>query len=91
MLGEVYLAEAAALEGPWVRAKKILTHDRYSFYNPKHHPFMVEEGGRFIYFEGTYSNTFSGNEHPTPRYDYNQVLYRLDLAQPELWASESSK
>ena len=91
MLGEVYMAEAGALEGPWVRAKKILTHDRYSFYNPKLHSFMDEEGGRFIYFEGTYSNTFSGNEHPTPRYDYNQVLYRLDLAQPELWASESSK
>jgi hypothetical protein len=33
-----------------------------------------------IYFEGTYANTFSGNSTPTPLYDYNQIMYRLDLA-----------
>lgn len=37
-------------------------------------------GGRVIFFEGTYTHTFSGNPEPTPRYDYNQVLYKLDLA-----------
>jgi hypothetical protein len=28
--------------------------------------------------------TFSGNENPTPRYDYNQILYKIDLADPRL-------
>jgi hypothetical protein len=79
VLGDVYFSESDVLEGPWQRAKKVISHDRYSFYNPTLHPFWDQEGGRFVYFEGTYSHTFSGNEHPTPRYDYNQMLYRLDL------------
>ncbi len=31
-----------------------------------------------------YVNTFSGNPHPTPYYEYNQIMYRLDLADPRL-------
>lgn len=84
LLGEVWYAEADAPTGPWRYARKIVTHDRYSFYNPKHHPFFDEDGGRTIYFEGTYTQLFSGNERPTPRYDYNQVMYRLDLSQDDL-------
>ena len=38
---------------------KVVTHDRYSFYNPVHHPFFDQAGGRIIYFEGTYATTFS--------------------------------
>jgi hypothetical protein len=83
-LGEVYYAEAESPTGPWRRAVKLLTHDRYSFYNPVHHPFLDADGGRIIYFEGTYTETFSGNPRPTPRYDYNQILYRLDLADGRL-------
>lgn len=83
-LGEVWYSEADNVTGPWRWAKKIATHDRYSFYNPAHHPFLDQAGGRVIYFEGTYSETFSGNPSPTPRYDYNQILYRLDLADPRL-------
>jgi hypothetical protein len=83
-LGEVWFAEADSPTGPWAWAKKIVTHDRYSFYNPAHHPFFDQEGGRIIYFEGTYASTFSGNTDPTPRYDYNQVMYRLDLSDPRL-------
>jgi len=83
-LGEVWYAEAPSPTGPWRRAKKIVTHDKYSFYNPRHHAFFDEEGGRFIYFEGTYTREFSGNPVPTPRYDYNQIMYRLDLADPRL-------
>jgi hypothetical protein len=37
-----------------------------------------------IYFEGTYTQTFSGNPEATPRYDYNQIMYRLDLDDPRL-------
>ena len=83
-LGEIWYAEAQALEGPWRKAVKIVTHDRYSFYNVKHHPLFDQEGGRLIYFEGTYTATFSGNDDKTPRYDYNQIMYRLDLADPRL-------
>jgi len=84
MLGEIWYAEAEAPEGPWRRAVKVVTHQDYSFYNPVHHAFFDQEGGRLIYFEGTYTQTFSGARIPTPRYDYNQVLYRLDLADPRL-------
>jgi hypothetical protein len=83
-LGEVWLAEADTPVGPWVYARKILTHDKYSFYNPKQHPMFAKDNGRVIFFEGTYTTTFSGNTHPTPRYDYNQILHKLDLADPRL-------
>ena len=85
-LGEVWYAEAEAPEGPWRTAKKIVTHDRYTFYNPTQHPFFDQNGGRTIYFEGTYTNQFTGNpETPaTPRYEYNQMMYRLDLADTRL-------
>lgn len=78
-LGEVWYSEADAPTGPWKKAVKVVTHDKYSFYNPVHHDILDTDGGRVIYFEGTYTHTFSGNDHPTPRYDYNQVMYRLDL------------
>jgi hypothetical protein len=84
MLGEIWFTEADSPTGPWTLAKKIVTHDQYSFYNPKHHPFFDQQAGRIIYFEGTYTETFSGNPAKTPRYDYNQIMYRLDLADPRL-------
>ena len=84
MLGEVYYAEADRPEGPWLWGRKVVTHDRYSFYNPAQHAFFDQEGGRVIYFEGTYTYTFSRKDDPTPRYDYNQVMYRLDLSDPRL-------
>lgn len=87
-LGEVWYAEASSPLGPWGRAKQIVTHDRYSFYNPTHHAFFDQDGGRLIYFEGTYAQTFSGREEPTPFYDYNQIMYRLDLADPRLKAAQ---
>jgi hypothetical protein len=89
MLGEVWYAEADTPLGPWGNAVKIVTHDRYSFYNPKQHPMFDGANGRVIYFEGTYTHTFSGNSDATPRYDYNQVLYRLDLADKRLAAPAS--
>ena len=82
--GEVWYAEAPALIGPWGKARKIITHDDYSFYNVVHHPFFDHEDGRLIYLEGTYTKTFSGTKVPTPRYDYNQIMYRLDLSDERL-------
>ncbi len=83
-LGEIWYAEADTPLGPWVWARRIVTHNKYSFYNPKHHPFFDQDGGRVIYFEGTYTAMFSGNEHLTPRYDYNQIMYRLSLDDPRV-------
>ena len=83
-LGEIWLAEADDVTGPWRTAVKIVTHQRQTFYNPVQHDFLDREGGRLIYFEGTYSNEFSGNPAQTPRYQYNQIMYRLDLSDPRL-------
>lgn len=83
-LGEVWYAEGPSPVGPFARAVRVVTHDRQSFYNPCHHDFLDEAAGRFIYFEGTYVNTFSGNPDTTPRFNYNQIMYRLDLAEAQL-------
>jgi hypothetical protein len=83
-LGEVWYAEAEQPVGPWVNARKIASHQDYSFYNPKQHPMWDKQGGRVIFFEGTYTNMFSGNKDQTPRYNYNQILYKLDLSEPRL-------
>ncbi|MEN6578246.1 MAG: hypothetical protein ABFD90_18015 [Phycisphaerales bacterium] len=84
-LGEIWYAEADTPVGPWAYARKILTHNKYSLYNPKHHPLFDQDDGRTIYFEGTYTWTFSGSEErATPRYDYNQIMYRLNLSDPRL-------
>jgi hypothetical protein len=89
MLGEVWYSESDHPEGPWTAARKIITHankkgDAHDFYNPTQHPFFDQQGGRVIYLEGSYVNTFSGNPHPTPYYEYNQIMYRLDLADARL-------
>jgi hypothetical protein len=83
-LGEVWYLEAKHPTGPWSAAVKIVTHDGYSFYNPCHHEFLDRDGGRFIHFEGTYTTLFAKVNAPTPRYDYNQILYRLDLGDERL-------
>lgn len=88
-LGEVWYSESDRPEGAWAHARKIITHankpgDAHDLYNPTQHPFFDQEGGRVIYLEGSYANTFSGNPHPTPYYEYNQVMYQLDLSDPRL-------
>jgi hypothetical protein len=77
--GEIWFAEGDTPAGPWVYARRVLSHDNYNFYNPTQHPFFDQEGGRLIYFEGTYTASFSGAREMTPRYDYNQIMYRLAL------------
>ena len=82
--GEVWFAEADTSTGPWVYARKIVDHDRYSFYNVTQHSFFDAEGGKRIYFEGTYTAAFSRAPAKTPRYDYNQIMYGLSLDDPRL-------
>lgn len=84
LLGEIRYAEAETPTGPWHWTVKIVTHDKYSFYNPKQHPYFDKNGGQTIFFEGTYANSFSGNPDQTPRYDYNQIMYKLDLGDKRL-------
>jgi hypothetical protein len=83
--GQVWYAEGDTFVGPWVYAKKIVTHDRYSFYNVTQHPYFDQDGGRLIYFEGTYTDAFSNPPDITPRYNYNQIMYRLALDDPRLF------
>lgn len=83
VLGEIWYAEAPSPQGPWTKAKKIVTHNNYTFYNVAQHKHFNKDGGRVIYFEGTYTNTFTDHV-PTPRYNYNQVMYKLDLANSKL-------
>ena len=84
ILGELWYAEADSPDGPWQRAVKVVTHDNYTFYNPRLHPELTSSDLPVLLFEATYTKEFSGNSNPTPRYDYNQILYRLDLDDPQL-------
>ncbi|HMI92680.1 MAG TPA: SGNH/GDSL hydrolase family protein, partial [Polyangiales bacterium] len=78
LLGELWYAEGDTPMGPWVYTRKVVTHDNYSFYNPRLHPYFDQERGRRIFFEATYTATFT-DAVPTPRADYNQVMHQLDL------------
>ena len=82
--GEVWYAEAERPEGPYGTAVKIVEHNQYNFYNVVQHPLFEQQGGRVIYFEGTYTDAFSGAKEKTPRYNYNQIMYRLRLDDPRL-------
>ena len=76
LLGEGFYSEAETPQGPFLTAVKIASHPGQSFYNPCHHPFFDQDNGQTIYFEGTYCNTFT-NSPATPKYNYNQLMYRL--------------
>jgi hypothetical protein len=82
--GEVWYAEADSPFGPWGPAVKVLSHKNYSFYNPRLHPEFTPAESPVLLFEGTHSQTFADRPLPTPRYDYNQIMYRLDLDDPKL-------
>jgi hypothetical protein len=82
--GDVFYAEAPQPEGPYGDAVKIVHHDNYNFYNVVTHPFFNQDGGRTIYFEGTYTDAFTGAKVKTPRYNYNQIMYRMRLDDPRL-------
>lgn len=98
-LGEVYYFEAETPLGPWAYGQKIVTHSMpapaknhaaetltYTFYNPFHHPELDRASGREILFEGTMSVNFTRSPHPRiPSYDYNQMMYGLDLEDPRLF------
>jgi hypothetical protein len=79
VFGELWYAEADAPTGPWGKAVKVLTHENYTFYNPRLHSEFTPTNSPLLLFEGTYTMEFADKPAPTPRYNYNQMLYRLDL------------
>ena len=78
-LGEIWIARSPSPFGPWKGAIKVLSHRNYTFYNPVLHPELAPEDADFLLFEGTYTAEFSGAPARTPRYDYNQILYRVEF------------
>lgn len=91
MVGELWYAEADSPLGPWGPAVKVLSHDNYTFYNPRIHQELTAPDAGFIVFEGTYTAEFADKPVPTPRYNYNQILYRLDLDDPGLLPSRKAR
>lgn len=85
--GELWYAEAPSPTGPWGAAVKVLSHENYTFYNPRLHAEFTPEGSAVLFFEGTYTAEFADRAEVTPRWNYNQVLYRLDLDDPALGAA----
>jgi hypothetical protein len=81
-LGEIWCAQSDSPTGPWGAAVKVVTHKNYTFYNPLVHPELTPDGSPVLLFEGTYTATFADRPEPTPRHDYNQVMYRIDLDDP---------
>ncbi|MEZ6133861.1 MAG: hypothetical protein R3C53_03015 [Pirellulaceae bacterium] len=80
VLGRVWYAEAETPLSDWGPAQEIVCHDNYTFYNPRLHPESTDaEQSSVLLFEGTYTAEFARHATPTPRYNYNQILYRLDL------------
>lgn len=88
-LGEIWYAESKSPFGPWSKAVKVLSHQKYTFYNPLIHQELTPAGSPILLYEGTYSQMFSASPTKTPRHDYNQVLYRLDLNDPGLEAAQT--
>ena len=88
--GQVWYSESAELIGPYDTAVKIISHEddddiehnlgSYTFYNVVQLAFAAE--GANIYIAGTLDaatdmdNSARAN---VPRYDYNNMVYRLDL------------
>jgi hypothetical protein len=87
-LGELWYAEADQPIGPWGPAIKVVTHNNYSFYNPRLHPEFTDKDSPILLFEATYTKMFANHAESTPRHDYNQILYRLDLDNAQLRLSK---
>lgn len=88
-LGELWYAEADTPLGPWIYSEKIVTHalpdKTYSWYNPALHPEFEKENGRVVFLEGTYTEWLSNTDIPTPTYNYNQDMYKLELDDPRIF------
>ena len=87
--GETWYFEGDTNIGPWVYGRKIVTHymsdsKTYSFLNPFHHAELDKDGGRRIFFDGTFTTDQGKATFAIPRYSGNRMMYMLDLADPRL-------
>ena len=78
--GDVWYAEASNVDGPWSHAVQVAAHGSYDFKCVMQLPALAQDNERHIYFAGT----LAGGNCPVPRYQDNQLLYRLDLDDPRL-------
>ena len=83
-LGDLWYAEARGPRGPWGPAVRVLRHENYTFYNPRIHAMWADAASPALIFEGTFTREFADRPPAVPRFDYNQVMYRLDLDEPAL-------
>ncbi|MDB6139693.1 MAG: hypothetical protein JWO94_2765 [Verrucomicrobiaceae bacterium] len=81
--GDVWYAEANDPKGPWTRAVQIATHAGHTFQGTAQLSALQQEGGRYLYFEGTLHDA-AGPTEPLPRYQDNQLMYRLDVTDQRL-------
>ncbi len=79
--GELWYCESDSPLGPWANAIKVLSHTNYTFYNPRLLLEVTPPDAPYLLFEGTYTQQFANKPFPTPRYDYNQMLYRVDYSE----------
>lgn len=79
----IWYAEADTPVGPWTYARNVACHKSF-LYNPTQHPFFDEEGGKSIFFEGTFTK-FMSQEEIVPKYDYNQLMYKLSLENEQVF------
>lgn len=84
VFGEIWYAEADSPLGPWSHCVKILSHANYTFYNPRVHGEFASADSSTLFFEATYTAEFADKPFPTPRYNYNQLLYQVDLSHKDL-------
>jgi len=80
-LGELWLTVADTPFGPWSYARRLTAFDDYTTYNPMIHDAFDTDGAR-IHFQATYTDFFAGAPEKTSRYDYNQLMFALDLDDP---------
>lgn len=80
---DIWFSEADTPLGPWVYARKVAQHKSF-FYNPTHHSFLDQNGGKDIFFEGTFTK-FLSEEERVPGYDYNQLVYKLSLDNTQVY------
>lgn len=84
---DAWYSEADTPIGPWVYARKIAEH-RSFLYNPTQQPIFDQKNGEEIFFEGTFTK-FLSSEERVPRYDYNQLTYKLTLSNKDVFLPEA--
>ena len=70
-----------------MKAKAVFTLGPYRFYNLLDDPFFEQDGGRMVYFEGTFAAKLSAANVGAPRYNCNNLMYKQDLSDPRLEAA----